>query len=307
MAGFDQHHAMDSDLDLLHVGDAAHGRQDRDFEAHPAQFVGSDLVKRGLRAGLHRLGYEITRQESRQETLGYDDEAAARALIARVADSTMVPIRRLITLYQQVRYCEEAAIPGSFVECGVWKGGSVGLMALANLQHGRQRRPLHLFDAFQDICEPDAKVDGSRALDDVRRFAPGGGTGGTLQPLTGFYDQFGGPGTLDGNRELLERRIGYDPAMIHYHVGWFQDTVPRDAAACGEIALLRLDGDWHASTKICLEHLYERVVPRGVVIIDDYGTYEGCRKAVDDYLSMKGIKVLLNHVDADCRYWIKPG
>ena len=78
------------------------------------------------------------------------------------------------------------------------------------------------------------------------------------------------------------------------------------APAIGPIAILRLDGDWYASTKICLEHLYDQVVSGGFVIVDDYGTYEGCRKAVDEFLAARGLHVFLSHVDPDCRYWIKP-
>ena len=75
----------------------------------------------------------------------------------------------------------------------------------------------------------------------------------------------------------------------------------------GPIAILRLDGDWYASTKICLDHLYERVVPGGFVIVDDYGTYEGCQKAVDELLAGLPQRPFLNVVTADVRYWIKPG
>lgn len=237
--------------------------------------------------------------------LGYDHEREARARIAVIRGHTMTTMPRLITLYQQVRYLERSGIPGAFVECGVWKGGSVGLMALANLDHGPARRDLHLYDAFTEICEPDEKVDGARAVREARAWSSDGGTQGRLRPLTGVYDAFGGPGTLDENRRLLEEVVGYDPARLHYHVGWFQETVPASAAAIGPIALLRLDGDWYASTKICLEHLYDLVVPGGVVIIDDYGTYEGCQKAVDEFLAARQEPVFLSHVDADCRYWIR--
>lgn len=229
-----------------------------------------------------------------------------RAMIDRVRGHTMVTLPRLVALVQQVRQCEAAGVPGAFVECGVWKGGCVGLMALANLRYGTARRDLHLFDSFTDICEPDETVDGERAVREARSWTRGGGgAAGRLTPLTGFYDAFGGPGSLEENVALLERSIGYDSGRIHYHQGWFQHTVPRDAATVGPIAILRLDGDWHASTRVCLEHLYEQVVPRGFVIVDDYGTYDGCRRAVDEFLAARGLEVRLRPVDAECSYWIK--
>jgi hypothetical protein len=178
-------------------------------------------------------------------------------------------------------------------------------MALANMKYGSRRRHIHLFDSFEDICEPDAAVDGARAVREVKKWSKGDATG-KLQPLHGFYDAFGGPGSLEGNRALLERTIGYDRNYLHYHKGWFQDTLPADAPGIGEIALLRLDGDWYASTKVCLEHLYDKVVKGGFVVVDDYGAYEGCRKAVDEFMQSRSIKAYLHHVDMECKYWIKP-
>ena len=105
----------------------------------------------------------------------------------------------------------------------------MGMMALANLRQGKQRRHLHLFDAFQDICEPDAAIDGARALHEVREFTGNDGhSKGKLQPVSGIYDRFGGPGTLEENQQLLEITIGYPKEFIHYHVGWFQNTIPAD-------------------------------------------------------------------------------
>jgi len=178
-------------------------------------------------------------------------------------------------------------------------------MALANLRQGKQRRHLHLFDAFQEICEPDAAVDGARALREVRELTGRSGLEhGRLQALTGIYDGMGGPGTLDENQRLLEGVIGYPKAFVHYHVGWFQNTIPSEHQDIGPIAILRLDGDWYASTKICLEYLFDKVVRGGVVIIDDYGTYEGCRRAVDEFIKLNRIQVYLAPIDRDCRFFV---
>jgi len=262
-------------------------------------------IRKRIRKALEAWGLKKPKQTDEGAPLGYDFEEDARALIPIVRKYTMTNLPRLITLYQQVRYCEEACIPGALVECGVWKGGAVGLMALANLKLSTARRDLHLFDAFTEICEPDEAVDGARAVQEARAWSRNGGTQGRLRPLTGVYDAFGGPGTLEENRNLLENIISYNPDRIQYHEGWFQETLPAKASTIGPIALLRLDGDLYASTKVCLEHLYDQVVPGGVVIIDDYGAYEGCRKAVDEFIATRGLKIFLSHVDTDCRYWIK--
>ena len=272
------------------------------------------LIKRAINS----LGFDIKRLDKRCGTkgpsfcfdyghkLGYDFEGEADTLIQKIRLNTMLPYVNLLTLYEQAVFCEKNKIPGSFIECGVWKGGAVGLLALANLKYGKERRHIHLFDVFDDICEPDANIDGQRAIKDARTYAgKDTGTAGKLKPLRGFYDNFGGRGTIEENRDLLERIIGYPPHYLSYHKGWFQDTLPKDSDDIDAIAILRLDGDWYASTKICLEYLYDKVVPGGFIIIDDYGCYEGCKKAVDSFIEERGLAIFLNYSDPSCRYWIK--
>jgi len=268
------------------------------------------VLKKLIRKTLGACGYEIHRKvvpscSNEPNTLGYDYEDKAREAIRIVRQHTMVTYPSLITLYQQAVFCETHGVSGSFVECGTWKGGAVGLMALANLKHGRARRHLHLFDSFEGIPEPDASVDGEQALREVR--SVGGGTTGKLVAVRGFYENLAsGVGTLEANKHLLETTIGYDPKFVHYHKGWFQNVLPQVAPGIGPIALLRLDGDWYASIKVCLEHLYDHVVSGGFVVIDDYNLYEGCQKAVDEFMSTRRIQAFLIHVDATARYWIKP-
>ncbi len=248
-----------------------------------------------------KLGYEVSISQRGADQSGYDLADEANPHIQTVRSHTMLPQQRLVSLYQQAVFCEAAGLEGSFVECGTWKGGAVGLMALANLQHGSKRRHLHLFDSFEGIPEPDEAIDGERATQFAR--SVGGEAKGKLVALEQTY---GAVGTLEANRELLEQIIGYDANYLHYHKGWFQDTLPKEADETGEIAILRLDGDWYSSTKVCLEHLYDRVVRGGFVILDDYGWYEGSKKAVDEFMAREGIKAFLNHIDNAGRYWIKP-
>ena len=71
------------------------------------------------------------------------------------------------------------------------------------------------------------------------------------------------------------------------------------------MALLRLAGEYYDSTKFCLENLYDKDMPKGLIIIDDYGTYEGCRKAVDEFRMKQNIDSFLHYSNPDCRYWFK--
>lgn len=254
-------------------------------------------MKKLAKSLLLRAGYQINAIAT--PTYGAREEFDRHLEIVR--PNTMLPEPRLLSLYDQVLFCNRHGIEGAFVECGVWKGGAVGLMASATLADAKERT-LHLFDAFTDICEPDPKVDGELALREASRVVV---PEGRLKPMTGIYDDIGGPGTLEQCRDLLEGRIGYPSDLVHYHVGWFQDTLPGAVSAIGRVAILRIDGDWYASTKVCLDHLVDSVVPGGFVIIDDYGTYEGCKKAVDEFLDGRPTAVFLQRIDNGCHYFVK--
>ena len=225
---------------------------------------------------------------------GVDDEAAIKAAVRRVRGNTMTSFERLATLWQQVRYLDRYGIAGALVECGTWRGGSVGMMALAHLAtEPTPTRTIHLFDSFEGLPEPTAK-DGAKAA----RYA-----GGRITGALDTIDACSAP--LEDNRALLEGEIGYPDALLTYPQGWFQETVPAAAPSLGSIALLRLDGDWYESTVVCLEHLYPLVPPGGVVVIDDYGHWEGARRAVDEFVAALDEPVLLSHIDYTGRYWVR--
>jgi hypothetical protein len=113
-------------------------------------------------------------------------------------------------------------------------------------------------------------------------------------------------GALDDNKRLLGDLVGYPSELTQYHVGWFQDTLRVVPDNLDAIAVLRIDGDWYESTKICLETLVPRVSPGGIVVIDDYGKWPGCRKAVDEFMAALPRPLFLNHIDAAGRYFIVP-
>jgi len=242
-----------------------------------------------------------------KKTLKFDYGEEAFEQIKIIRPYSMVPYINLVTLYEQVVFFEKNHIEGDFVECGVWKGGSVGLMALANLKHSHTRRNIHLFDVYENGSEPDPEVDGEYAINQIKELAEDKDleVKGRLIPVEGVFDSFGGKGTLEENQHLLDNIIGYEKNKIHYHKGWFQDTVPKDVYEIEKIAILRLDGDFYANTKVCLEYLYDKVVPNGLTIIDDYGAYVGCKKAVDEFRMEKNINSFLHYSDPDCRYWFK--
>ncbi len=227
---------------------------------------------------------------------GYDEEDEIKDATRVVRDYTMVSLPRLASLWLQVRYVDKHRIPGALVECGVWRGGAIAMMALAHMRsHEVPWRSLHLFDSFEGLPEPRADVDGIGAIQFAR-----GRADGKLVPVGQCVS------SADDSRDLLLATLKYPVELVHYHNGWFQVTIERDGPEVGPIAVLRLDGDWYESTKVCLEHLYPHVARHGVVVIDDYAFYEGCRRAVDEFLSNQVEPVMLHHIDQDARYWIKP-
>jgi hypothetical protein len=200
---------------------------------------------------------------------------------------TMVGFERLMNAYDLARRAEEKRLPGAIVECGVFKGGSAAVMTMA----ASPERKIWLFDSFEGLPEPTAE-DGEKAVE-----YSGHRTSGALEPI----GQCVGP--LDVVKELFFDKMHVDPARVEIRKGWFQETLPTARHELGPIAVLRLDGDWYDSTKVCLENLYGLVVSGGFVIIDDYGYWEGCRRAVDEFLAARQLSVTLNVVDDSGVWW----
>jgi len=96
---------------------------------------------------------------------------------------------------------------------------------------------------------------------------------------------------------------GYPQDKIHFVKGKVEDTIP--GTMPNQIALLRLDTDWYQSTMHELTHLFPLLQAKGVLIIDDYGHWQGAGKAVDEYFADKQISILLNRIDYSGRIAIK--
>jgi len=267
------------------------------------------FFKKILKRLFSLMGYRLIKEDLTR-TYQLDLVKESRKNVAIVKQYTMLSFLKLSTLYEQAVFFEKNQLEGAFVECGVWKGGAIGMMALANLQHGKKRRSIYLFDSFDDICEPDPVIDGKVAVQDVEQLfgKKVENLTGELKPLKGIYDSRGGHGTIEICKELLLSKIGYDSDFLHFHKGWFQDSLPKAIDQIDKIAILRLDADWYSSTKVCLDFLFEKVISGGIIIIDDYGRYDGCKKAVDEFLSEKKINTFLNYANyhvGECRYFVK--
>ena len=201
---------------------------------------------------------------------------------------TMTSPERLYALHHACRYVVEAGIPGDFVECGVWKGGSSMMMALELVARGEAEtaRRLHMFDTFTGMAEPQPS-DGEVAREEWSRRQRDDHNEWCYAP----------------EREVLDNVLstGIAAERVHTVAGKVEETIPEHAPE--SIALLRLDTDWYESTRHELEHLYPRLSERGVLVIDDYGHWQGARRAVDEYF--EGQPVLLQRIDYTGRMMVR--
>ena len=224
-----------------------------------------------------------------------DMPAEFMRLYERCAPFTMTSWERMYALHEAAKYISRSDITGDVVECGVWRGGSSMLAALALAQIGDHRQ-LWLYDTFAGMPPPS-----ERDADNTGRMAAAALE--TVKRTPGARNCWA-YATLDDVQQNM-RATGYPPNRINYIVGRVEDTIPDQAPE--RIALLRLDTDWYESTRHELETLYPRLSPRGVLIIDDYGHWQGARQAVDEYLATLDAPPLLMRVDYAGRVVVKPG
>jgi hypothetical protein len=228
---------------------------------------------------LKYAGARIKRISSRalwllkQESAAYREREDYRASIDKIRHLTMVPEFALMQLGRIVRSTVSEGIDGAFVECGTWRGGAAFYMADLLARAGDHDRKIWLFDSFEGNPPPD-EIDGAAAL--------------------AYATNTDSPDYLDNARADVEdvrrnaRALGFE-ARTEIVKGWFDDTLPARRADIGPIAILRVDCDWYASVRCCLDNLYDQVVEGGYVIFDDYYSYDGCTLAVHEFLAERKV------------------
>ena len=247
---------------------------------------GRPRLRSAAARALRALGYELRRSDP----IGHADlSPEQRALFARVSPYTQTSLERVAALADAVKYVIQRDIPGDFVECGVWRGGSSMVIALTLVRLGVSDRRLWLYDTFGSM-PPAGEHDrdyagrqmGAGALDDVN-------------------NSLHTPGLSVSEVRRAMASTGYPPEHVMCVKGLVEETIDRSAPE--RIALLRLDTDWYESTRHELVELYPRLEHGGVLLIDDYGHFAGARKAVDEYFA--GDPVLLSRIDYTGRMAVK--
>lgn len=218
------------------------------------------------------------------------NKAIVRALKSRLDDKLIVPreleminsysvsgLFVLNKLFNLGRYVVNHNIPGDFVECGVYNGGSAAAIALAL---GHSGKKIWLYDSFQGLPDTREEKDGIFASNYVGKCL----------------------GSEENVKKALEI-VGCNENKYVIKRGWFESTFKDQLP--NEIALLHIDADWYDSVKLSLETFYERVAEGGVIVLDDFGCWEGCREAFYDFAEERKIKPLLERFGFSQAYWIK--
>lgn len=208
---------------------------------------------------------------------------------------SMTSYERMYATLSATKYVINNRIQGDFVECGVWRGGNSILMSMTLSQMNIEDRNIYLFDTFEGMTEP-SKNDKDNS-------------GRSASSLLEKADKKNGENIwCVASIEDVKNNFAhsnYPEALVQLVKGDVGTTLKDEENLPKEIAVLRLDTDWYESTKIELEVLFPRLVKGGVCLIDDYGHWQGARKAVDEYLQKNEIYPLMHVTDYTGRVFIK--
>ena len=242
---------------------------------------------------IRRLGFDLVRYTQPQLLIPPDFDEEVIHIINTVKPYTMTSVERLFALIQAVKYVVSANIPGSIVECGVWQGGSMMAVAHTLKRLGKSDIDLYLFDTYEGMTRPtDVDIDYVGTPASIR-FERAKKIGDTSEWAYASVEQV--------QSNLVS--TGYDTDRVKLIKGKVEDTLPDSAPS--QISLLRLDTDWYESTRHELIHLYPRLSVGGVLLVDDYGYWQGSKKAVDEYFTQNSISILLNRIDYTGRIGVK--
>lgn len=249
------------------------------------------IISKFVRPLLNGFGVEITRYRKYPE----DFSAEKNNIWDAVKPYTMTSPERIGVLVDAVRHLVNNKVEGAMVECGVWKGGSSMAVALTLKALGVKDRELYLYDTFSGMSAPteaDVSPFWGKASDTFSRKK-------TSDDASNWCRS-----SLNEVRGNLSA-TGYPAEMLHFVEGKVEDTIPDTVPE--KIALLRLDTDWYVSTKHEMEHLFPRMADNAILIIDDYGCWEGARKALDEYIQENQLCLFLVRIDSSAYVAVKGG
>ncbi len=244
-------------------------------------------MKKKILKLLNRFGYDLVLTPPNLYSKDFLD------IYEDCKEYTCTSIERMHALYKSVEYILKNNIQGDFIECGVWRGGSCMLIAKTLKKYDCKDRQIILFDTFEGMSEPtDIDID--------FKGAAAKGTMDSFNKKFNFNWFKVELSTVENNM----KKTGYPLTNIKYVKGMVEDTLSKYPIN-NKIALLRLDTDWYESTKAEMNYLFPHLEKGGVLIVDDYGYWQGARKAIEEYIAETKIPLLLNTIDYTGRIGVK--
>ncbi|MFB0505772.1 MAG: TylF/MycF/NovP-related O-methyltransferase [Thermodesulfobacteriota bacterium] len=240
------------------------------------------LIKQKIQNLCHFFGYEIRRYN--KEYYPKDMDIEFKEIYEQCKDYTFTNIEKMYSTYKATEYIVNSRIPGDFVECGVWKGGSSMIIAHTLLRMKDMNRKIYLYDTFEGMTKPTEKdikiTDGFPVIISWERKQRNNCKKWAFAPM----------------RKVKKNMLstGYPQENIIFVKGKVEITIPNTVPS--KIALLRLDTDWYESTYHELEYLFPLLSNKGVLIVDDYGFYAGAKEASDKYFKENNISILLHRI-----------
>lgn len=247
---------------------------------------GTEMLKRTVKALIEKTGYTVQKSGPAAEAPiiphGVIEERFAR-MYEKCRPYTMTTAQEMYNLYNATQYVVANGVPGDFVECGVWRGGSAMITALTLLELHDSDRKLYLYDTYEGM--PTATSEDITHHDQ--------GAGQVRERLLDEHGKWNFAPIEEVRSNLLS--TGFPEDRLVLVKGKVEDTIPGTLAEA--IAILRLDTDFYDSTYHEFKHLFPRLSSRGVLIVDDYDYWKGARRATDQYFSENGVQLLLQRMD----------
>ena len=190
--------------------------------------------------------------------------------------------RKAATVYL-AKAAVESCIPGDIVETGTYTGGTSAMIMRTLMELDDCHRNYWAFDSFAGFPQVSTK-DGAGA--DI----PANLKVGSQGEFSASQEEF------EANLKALK---AWD-SRIHVVKGFFNDSIPRVASQISAIAFLRLDGDLYDSTIQPLTLLYDKIPVGGYIYVDDFGSFNGCRRAIEEFRASRGITAPMHDPSARC-------
>jgi len=252
-------------------------------------------LRKSLKKIVNNFGIDITSARTEEQMLPdiYSNKNFVK-IMNECKEFTMTSTERMFGLFTAVEYIIKNNIHGDIVECGVWRGGSSMIIAKTLMLHNQTNRKIYMYDTYEGMSEPtehDVDFTGRDANNTFNQIVDEAG-----KPVWCYAD-------LDDVTANM-KRTNYPLENIIFVKGKVEETIPNTLPQA-DIALLRLDTDWFESTYHEFIHLYPKLVDNGVLLIDDYGHWQGAREATDRYFLENGVNMLLSRIDYTARMGIK--